>query len=133
MASWIKVTSLGVLSVAAVLALAGLGVWVVQDRRPLNRTAQYIALGNSFASGFGLGPRLDGSPWACLKSGNGYPQQLSKMLNLSLEDVTCSGATTNQVLDGGQYFGGPQIDALTENTQLGRLRPAAMTSPMLAT
>ena len=118
MASWIKVTSLGVLSAAAALALAGLGVLVVQDRRPPNRTAQYVALGSSFASGFGLGPRLEGSPYACLKSSNGYPQQLAKMLNLSLEDMTCSGATTTQVLHGGQYFGGPQIDALSENTQL---------------
>lgn len=32
--------------------------------------------------------------------------------------MTCSGATTSQVLHGGQYFGVPQIDALSENTQL---------------
>ena len=47
-----------------------------------------------------------------------YPQQLAKMLSLSIEDMTCSGATTTHVLHGGQYFQGPQIDALGEDTQL---------------
>ena len=118
MASWMKLTSIGIASIASAVALAGLGVLVVKGKRPPNRTAQYVALGSSFAAGFGLGSRLEGSSYACLKSSNGYPQQLAKMLNLSLEDMTCSGATTTQVFHGGQYFQGPQIDALSENTQL---------------
>ena len=118
MNSWVKVGSIGILSVAFALSLVGLGVLIVQGRRPPKRTAQYVALGSSFAAGFGLGPRLAGSPYACLKSSNGYPQQLAKMLNLSLEDMTCTGATTTQVLHGGQFFQGPQIDALSENTLL---------------
>lgn len=40
------------------------------------------------------------------------------MLNLSLADMTSSGATTTEVLHGGQYLQGAQIDALSENTQL---------------
>ena len=108
----------GFVSIASALTFAGLGVVMVQGSRPPIRTAQYVALGSSFASGFGLGPRLKSSPYACLKGSKGYPQQLAKMLGLSLEDRTCSGATTTQVLHGGQYFEGSQIDALSENTQL---------------
>ena len=118
MASWMKATAIGITGIASALAVAGLSVLVVQGRHSPNRTAQYVALGSSFASGFGLGPRLQGSPYACLKSSNGYPQQLARMLNLSLADMTCSGATTTHVLHGGQYFQGPQVDALSNNTQL---------------
>ncbi len=118
MASWMKAIAIGITGTAFALALAGLSVLVVQGKRPPNSTAQYVALGSSFASGFGLGPRLPGSPYACLKSSNGYPQQLAKMLNLSLTDMTCSGATTTHILHGGQYFLGPQVDALSNNTQL---------------
>ncbi len=118
MASWMKIASIGIVSIAFALALVRLSVLIVGGRRPPKRTAQYVALGSSFAAGFGLGPRLEGSPYPCQRSSNGYPQQLAKMLNLSLEDMTCSGATTTQVLRGGQYFGGPQIDAVSENTQL---------------
>ena len=107
MASWVKVGSIGVLGAAFALSIIGLGVLIVQGKRPPKRTAQYVALGSSFAAGFGLGPRLAGSPYACLKSSNGYPQQLAMMLNLSLEDMTCIGATTTKVLHGGQFFQGP--------------------------
>ncbi len=40
------------------------------------------------------------------------------MPDISLGDRTCSGATTTQVLHGGQYFQGPQIDALSNDTQI---------------
>ena len=98
MTSWIKTTSIASISIASALTLAGLVVLIVQGMRPPNHTAQYVALGSSFASGFGLGPRLQGSPYACLKSSNGCPQQLARMLNLSLADMTCYGATTTHVL-----------------------------------
>lgn len=82
MASWTKVVLIGIVSIASALTLVGLGVLIIQGRRPPNRTAQYVALGSSFAAGFGLGTRLEGSPYACLKSSNGYPQQLARMLSL---------------------------------------------------
>ena len=118
MASRMKSASISIVGLAAALTVAGVGVLLVQGRRPPSRTARYVALGSSFAAGFGLGPRLVGSPYACLKGSSGYPQQLAKLLSLSLEDMTCSGATTTQVLQGGQYFQGPQIDALSDSTQL---------------
>ena len=79
---------------------------------------KYVALGSSFAAGIGLGPRAPGSPYPCMRSINGYPQQLARLVGLSLVDKSCSGATTKHVLHGGQYFQGPQLDALDAETAL---------------
>lgn len=80
--------------------------------------AQYVALGSSFAAGLGLGPRAPGSPLLCMRSINGYPQQLARMAGLSLLDASCSGATTRHVLRGGQFFQPAQLDALDNSTEL---------------
>lgn len=80
--------------------------------------AQYVALGSSFAAGLGLGPRAAGSPFFCMRSINGYPQQLARMAGLSLVDASCSGATTRHVLHGGQFFQPAQLDALDSTTEL---------------
>jgi lysophospholipase L1-like esterase len=53
-----------------------------------------------------------------MRSCNGYPQQLARAAGLSLIDMTCSGATARHVLNGGQYFQGPQIDAVGPDTKL---------------
>ncbi len=80
--------------------------------------AQYVALGSSFAAGIGLGPRAPRSPYLCMRSTNGYPQQLARLTGLRLVDMTCSGATVAHVLRGGQYFQPPQLDGINERTQL---------------
>ena len=80
--------------------------------------AQYVALGSSFAAGLGLGPRAPGSPFFFMRSINGYPQQLARMVDLSLVDASCSGATTRHVLHGGQFFQPAQIDMLVSTTEL---------------
>ena len=91
---------------AAVIGLVGGGLAVLlhQGRRKPRGTPQYVALGSSYAAGIGLGKRAPGSPVACFRSVNDYPQQLARILGLSLVDVTCSGATTKHVLLGRQYF-----------------------------
>jgi lysophospholipase L1-like esterase len=43
---------------------------------------------------------------------------LSAKRNLNLTDMTCSGATAINVLYGGQFFQGPQIEALRSSTKL---------------
>ena len=84
----------------------------------MNSGSEYVALGSSFAAGLGLGPRAPGSPLVCQRSVNGYPQQLARIMRLSLTDMTCSGATVRHVLRGGQVFLGPQIDAIGPDTRL---------------
>ena len=83
------------------------------------RNAYYVALGSSFAAGLGLGRRAPGSPIVSKRSQNGYPQQLARMLEVpSFTDMTSSGATIRQVLNGGQMYLGPQVDALGPDTRL---------------
>ena len=84
----------------------------------LRGPAPYVALGSSFAAGIGLGPRAPGSPRACRRTINSYPQHLARLCGLALVDRTCSGATTTHVLNGGKDRQGPQVDAITPETEL---------------
>lgn len=92
-------------------------LWWQGQRTPAGRP-DYVALGSSYAAGAGLGPLQAGSPLACARSTNGYPQQLARTKRLGLIDMSCGGATAQHVLNGGQYFQGPQIRTITENTRL---------------
>lgn len=114
----IKAGVVVVLGVGATAAFVVLGIMVVQGKRRPAVSAEYVALGSSFAAGLGLGPRAPGSPYACLRSINGYPQELARLTGFSLEDMTCSGATTSNILRGGQFFQGPQLDAVGPSTKL---------------
>ena len=92
-------------------------VFVQARRKPIGRP-EYVALGSSFAAGAGLGPLQAGSPLLCARSVNGYPQQLARMLNLSIVDMSCGGAVTAHLLRGGQFFQGPQIGSIARETRL---------------
>lgn len=115
---WFGVIALLVVGAALLAGLVLLAVLVWQGHRKPTGTPQYVALGSSFAAGLGLGERVADSPIVCQRSINGYPQQLARMRGLSLVDMTCSGATTSHVLEGGQVFQGPQIDAIRADTAL---------------
>lgn len=115
---WIKRAVLGVTFLVVMTVSAGIGVIAVQGKQQPKTNARYVALGSSFAAGIGLGERAPGSPIACQRSVNGYPQQLARLTGYPLVDMTCSGATIKHVLNGGQFFQGPQIDALGPDTEL---------------
>jgi hypothetical protein len=53
-----------------------------------------------------------------MRSGSDYAHLLAAARHLDLTDVTCSGATATNILEGGQYFQGPQLDALRPDTEL---------------
>lgn len=81
----------------------------------------YVALGSSFASGYGQLPYEPGviGTSICGRSLNDYPQQVAAALSLSLTDVTCGGATTDNILTTPQRgLVPPQINAVTSATQL---------------
>ena len=80
--------------------------------------AEYVALGSSFAAGPGDGQQAAGSYVPCMRSGQNYAHLFAKRVGLRLKDVTCSGATTADVLEGGQFFQPSQIDAVTKTTKL---------------
>jgi len=77
--------------------------------------ARYVALGSSYAAGIGIPTQSDG---ACARSSHNYASLVAAELHLSLVDVTCSGATTANVLTTAQGKNPPQIDAVTTGTSL---------------
>ena len=101
-----------------VLTCAATAFVFYQGRQTPTGNPDYVALGSSFAAGAGLGPLQSGSPLLCARSVAGYPQQLARTLGVAIVDMTCGGATTANVLNGGQFFQGPQIRTITAHTRL---------------
>jgi lysophospholipase L1-like esterase len=114
---WRRILKYIVITLLIVAALI-VGVLLYQGKQAPTTNSSYVALGSSFAAGFGLGDRVAGSPLVCQRSINGYPQHLARETGLEMTDVSCSGATVSHVLRGGQVFLGPQIDAIGPDTQL---------------
>ncbi|WP_433281076.1 SGNH/GDSL hydrolase family protein [Pseudonocardia xinjiangensis] len=106
------------LAVVIVLTVAGVGLIYYQGTKAPAGDSQYVALGSSFGAGPGVGTRAPDSPNLCIRSAQNYAHQLAAARHLNLTDVSCSGATTQNVLHGGQYFQPPQVDALRPDTQL---------------
>ncbi|WP_067710669.1 SGNH/GDSL hydrolase family protein [Nocardia yamanashiensis] len=85
---------------------------------PIPSGARYVALGSSFAAGPGLPDTIDGG---CARSARNYPHQVAAAAGLDLVDVTCSGATTANILDTPQSAGDsrpPQLEAVTADARL---------------
>jgi lysophospholipase L1-like esterase len=114
----VAVGALVVIGLIVIVLAAGFLLILYQGKRVPVGDPQYVAMGSSFAAGIGLGARAAGSPIACMRTVGGYPSRVSKLLNIPLVDVTCSAATTEQVLRGGQYFQRAQLDALRPETRL---------------
>ncbi|MGP4050859.1 SGNH/GDSL hydrolase family protein [Streptomyces sp. 2A115] len=75
---------------------------------------RYVALGDSYASGQGLGSPTN---VACNRSSINYPSLLAGVYKAELKDVTCSGATTRSLWNP-QDSAPPQVNALTKDTDL---------------
>lgn len=80
--------------------------------------ARYVAMGSSFAAGPGIPPLRPGTPAGCGRSVNNYASLVAEERGLALTDVTCSGATTANILTTGQAGQPPQIEAVTSDTRL---------------
>lgn len=76
--------------------------------------ARYVALGSSFAAGPGVEPQLG----TCGRSAENYANLVAGVLRLDLTDVSCNGATTDNILDTPQNGAAPQIEAVNAATQL---------------
>jgi lysophospholipase L1-like esterase len=116
---WRMVRKAFLMGVLALVALALIIVATLYWQAQQKPTGQpvIVALGSSFAAGIGLGDRAAGSPIVCQRSLNGYPQQLARLRHLPIRDMSCSGATTLHVRDGGQAFLGPQLNGLAKDTK----------------
>lgn len=82
------------------------------------QAADYVAMGSSYAAGPGVTARAPGSPFLCARSSGNYAHLVAAALRLTLNDVTCSGATIDNILDKRQAFQPPQIAAIGPMTQL---------------
>lgn len=79
----------------------------------------YIAMGSSFAAGPGIPPVQDsGGASACARSGANYPSIVAREIGAILTDVSCSGATTANVLTASQSGQQPQVRAVTAETRV---------------
>ena len=76
--------------------------------------SQYLALGDSFASGEGAYTYMDGTDTSnnkCHLSGVSYPFLISSVLNFnSYHSVACSGAKIDDIIDAGEEYTGQAKD-----------------------
>lgn len=85
---------------------------------------EYVALGDSYSAGYGLPDPLDTPAPGCFQSPDNYPHQLADAYGLVLDDRTCSGAVTANVIDTPQVTmtgQGPapvQSDSLSASTDI---------------
>jgi lysophospholipase L1-like esterase len=104
---------------AAVVAIAGVLVGT-SAANAVPTFGHYVALGDSYASG-PLIPDQSLDPIGCVRSNHNYPSDLARSLGVPLHDVSCGGATTDDML-GSQSVplgsNAPQFDALTADTDL---------------
>jgi lysophospholipase L1-like esterase len=78
---------------------------------------RYVALGDSFTAG-PLVPLPEVlAPLNCLRSTQNYPKLVAQYLGYDLRDVSCSGATTDD-MTVAQGENPPQFSALDESTDL---------------
>jgi lysophospholipase L1-like esterase len=95
-----------------------------RSARPVVVTpGSYVALGDSYTSGPAIPDQLGPgttppAPAACLRSSGNYPSLTARALGLHLVDVSCGGATTDD-LEHPQGTGIPaQLSALRRTTAL---------------
>ncbi|MFI9756515.1 SGNH/GDSL hydrolase family protein [Streptomyces sp. NPDC051963] len=104
----------GVTVVGCAMALSTAGATAASAAIPTPRTVDYVALGDSYASGPGIPTQVDS---ACARSDQNYASLLAAAKNWQLTDVSCSGARTT-ALAGPQGSKPPQLDALDADTDV---------------
>jgi hypothetical protein len=80
--------------------------------------ASYVAMGDSYTSGPGITPVSPTAPAECGQSAVNYPHLVAAALNLSLTDVSCGGAKTENFTVAQYPDQPPQFDALSESTEV---------------
>jgi lysophospholipase L1-like esterase len=104
----------GTLTGSALLAaIAALGAQPIA----LRAGDHYVAMGSSFAAGPGIPDLAPGSPARCGRSTSNYANLLARQLSLTLTDVSCSGATTADLLEASGDLPS-QSEAITGSTRL---------------
>ena len=79
--------------------------------------SRYVAMGSSYAAGPGVTTPAETPTTRCSRSSDNYAHQLTRKRNLTLVDVSCSGATTDHLLGPWNELP-PQLDAVNSDTKL---------------
>lgn len=91
------------------------------SERTISKGDRYVALGDSYTTGYLTGP-TDAGSGGCLRSTGNYAGQVAQRLGLELTDVSCGGATTENVEKAQTTAAGtdvePQIRALDAGVDL---------------
>ena len=80
--------------------------------------ASYVAMGDSYTAGPGILPVSPTAPADCAQSGANYPHLDAFFLGLSLTDVSCSGAKTENFTVAQYPDQPPQFNALKPTTKV---------------
>ncbi|WP_158296472.1 SGNH/GDSL hydrolase family protein [Nocardioides albidus] len=114
---------------ALALALCIAASTACEDRAPeadgppprLQAGDEYVALGDSYTAAFLTG-ETDPESRGCFRSLTNYPRRVAERLSLELTDVSCGGASTENITRPQQVAEGedvpPQIEAVGEDTDL---------------
>jgi hypothetical protein len=108
---------------SALVVVIGTAPLIVSFGQGASASGQsYVSLGDSYTSGPDI-PTQETDPAGCLRSTNNYPSETAAALGLSLTDVSCSGATTANILTTAESVSPgpanpPQLDAVTSTTQV---------------
>lgn len=81
------------------------------------RVVDYVAMGDSFASGAGVTPLVRGGD-ACQRSARNYAHLIAAKNDYRLVDVSCGGATSDDFFHSQQRGVRPQLTALSARTDL---------------
>lgn len=111
----LKATAVTVAAVSLLTAGAVTGSAAESTPSAQSSSLDYVALGDSYASGMGLGSPTNAD---CNRSSRAYPVKLASLAKArSVKNVTCLGATTRSLwnAEGSQA---PQLDALSKDTDL---------------
>jgi hypothetical protein len=119
-----RVMRRAVLSAGALFASALAIPTIIAGTQPaysLAAGSTYVALGDSYSSAPGVPDYVTGT--ACSRSTSNYAHLTAADLGLKLTDATCAAAgsrhlTEAQYDNNGQLVQGPQLDALTPDTDL---------------
>ena len=84
-------------------------------------SASYVAMGDSYTSAPGVLPPSPTAPADCGQSAVNYPHLVAAALNLSLTDVSCGGAKTENFKVAQHPDQPPQFDALGAGTEVGTI------------
>jgi hypothetical protein len=80
--------------------------------------SSYAALGDSYTSAFGVMPLAPTAPPECGQSTLNYPHLVASALKLSLTDVSCGGAKTENFTVAQYPNQPPQFNALAPSTEV---------------